>query len=150
MEKKLLFSFILSLTFSLVSCDNSSTHRNPYLREANFTFEVNLNLPLYGSLNTPGNAIYIDNSNVGLRGVIVFNAGFGSFFAWEASCPNHIPNQCSTMIIEGGVTCKCSCEGYTYSLSNGVPLSDPVEDKKLYGLLNYRVDVQGNVLFISN
>lgn len=139
---------ILFFAFIMVSCSNDTSDRNPYLNEQNFTFEINLNLPLYGSLSTPGNAVYVGNNNVGLRGIIVFNSGFGSFFAWEASCPNHTPNSCSTMTIEGGVTAVCSCEDYTYSLSNGVPLTDTTE--KLHSLLNYRVDVNGNILVISN
>lgn len=139
---------LLIFTLFIVSCSKDTSDRNPYLGEQNFTFEINLNLPLYGSLNTPGNALYIGNNNVGLRGVIVFNSGFGTFFAWEASCPNHTPNSCSTMTIEGGVTAVCSCEGYTYSLSNGVPLTDTTE--KLRSLLNYQVDTNGNILVISN
>ena len=139
---------LLFLAFIIASCNKDTSNRNPYLTEQSFKFEINLNLPLYGSLSTPGNAVYVGNNNVGLKGIIVFNSGFGTFFAWEASCPNHAPNSCSTMTIEGGVTAVCSCEDYTYSLSNGVPLTDT--DEKLHSLLNYRVDVNGNILIVSN
>jgi nitrite reductase/ring-hydroxylating ferredoxin subunit len=144
--KKITYA-ILTLIF-ILSCSNDDTsNRNPYLADANFSFDINLNLPLYGSLSTPGSSIYIGNNNVGIKGVFVYNTGSG-YLAWEASCPNHTPSSCSTMVIEGGTTCRCDCEDYLYSLANGSPLSD--SEKKLHCLLFYRVDINGNVLVVSN
>ncbi|UOB16254.1 Rieske (2Fe-2S) protein [Abyssalbus ytuae] len=140
----------LLLIITLISCsDGGSSDRNPYLTEYNFSYEINLNLPLYANLSTSGNSMYISGNNVGIKGIMVINIG-NNFFAWEASCPNHSPNSCSTMKIEGGVTCRCECEDYLYSLANGAPLSESDSGEKLYGLLNYRVDVNGNILYISN
>ncbi len=141
-------SYIVLTIVLILSCsDDSPSNRNPFLIDTNFSFDINLNLPLYGNLGTPGSSIYIGNENVGLRGGFVYNTGSG-FVAWEASCPNHAPSSCSTMTIEGGVTCRCSCEDYLYSLANGAPLSE--SDEKLHGLLFYRVDQNGNVLVVSN
>lgn len=139
---------IIFILIFIISCsDDTPSNRNPFLIESNFSFDINLNLPLYGSLNIPGSSIYISNENVGLKGVFVFNTGSG-YVAWEASCPNHTPNSCSTMTIEGGTACRCSCEDYLYSLANGAPLSE--SDEKLHGLLFYRVDTNGDVLVVSN
>ena len=141
-------SIIILIIALNLSCSNDSpSNRNPFLIDASFSFDINLNLPLYGSLGTPGSSIYIGNENVGLKGVFVYNTGSG-YVAWEASCPNHTPNSCSTMDIEGGATCRCSCEDYLYSLANGAPLSDSTE--KLHGLLFYRVEENGNILVVSN
>lgn len=138
-----------------LGCDNgNSNDRNPYLRETAFTFEVNLNLPLYNSLTTIGNAIYIDNPNVGVRGIFVINAGIGvgnnTFLAWEASCPNHTPNSCSTMALVGGTSCTCSCEDYEYTLFTGQLLTEPQGEERVYGLLNYQTRVNGNIITIFN
>lgn len=138
---------ILTLIFILSCSKNDTSNRNPYLPDADFSFDINLNLPLYGSLSTPGSSIYIGNNNVGIKGVFVFNTG-SSYLAWEASCPNHAPSSCSTMVIEGGTSCRCACEDYLYSLADGSPLVD--SEVKLHGLLFYRVDVNGNVLRVSN
>ncbi|UNY99511.1 hypothetical protein MQE36_04000 [Zhouia spongiae] len=145
--RKIIF---LVVTLFILACSSDSGNRNPYLPEAGFSFEVNLNLPLYGSLATPGNAIYIGNQGVGIRGVFVYNAGFGQFFAWEASCPNHSPSSCSTMSIINGNMCKCSCEDYEYSLVNGTLLSEPPSGGKIHELLIYKVTVQENIITVFN
>ncbi|TRZ46405.1 hypothetical protein [Robertkochia solimangrovi] len=143
--------FLLLLTiFLALSCDNSTSDRNPYLVEPKFSYDINLNLPQYGNLNTPGSAIYIGGTNVGIKGIIVINQGFGNFLAWEASCPNHTPSACSTMKIEGGVNCRCSCDDYLYSLVNGAILSELPEGERAYGLLNYQVTGSGTILRVSN
>ncbi|WP_224485085.1 hypothetical protein [Robertkochia aurantiaca] len=133
-----------------VACDNSDIERNPFLIERSFSYDINLNLPQFGSLSTPGNAIYIGSEGVGIRGVIVFNSGFGNYLAWEASCPNHQPNSCSTMTITDGVFSVCSCDDYRYSLANGALVSELEEEKRVYPLLNYRVTANANILRVFN
>ncbi|MCB0376146.1 MAG: hypothetical protein KDD04_09535 [Sinomicrobium sp.] len=144
--KKIMVVFLPSLLFS---CDNGAADRNPYLPEANFSFSINLNLPLYSGLKTPGNSIYIGNAGVGVRGVFVTNNGT-SFFAWEASCPNHVPSDCSTMTITGGINCRCACENYTYSLFTGAITGEEQPEGQAYSLLNYRTSFSGDVVVVSN
>lgn len=142
--------FAILITFLIFSCDNKNTDRNPYLPEAGFNVEINLNLPLYSSLNIPGNSIYVGNLGAGIRGIFVTNTG-SSFLAWEASCPNHAPNDCSTMVITGGINCQCSCEAYTYSLfTGGLTGEEQPEGQTVYGLLNYRTTFNGDVVVVSN
>ncbi|XLS28821.1 hypothetical protein ACJD0Z_16685 [Flavobacteriaceae bacterium M23B6Z8] len=148
------FLLVLGI-LALLSCDNGgSGDRNPFLREASFTFEINLNLPLYSGLTTIGNAVYINNPNVGTRGIFVINAGAGignnGYLAWEASCPNHNPNSCSTMTLKGGTNCICACEEYEYTLFTGQLLSDPIGEGRVYGLLNYQTRVNGNIITVFN
>ncbi|WP_340067134.1 hypothetical protein [Ascidiimonas aurantiaca] len=150
--KKILWVLGLAI---VLSCDNGGGgDRNPFLREIAFSFEINLNLPLYSGLTTIGNAVYIGNTGVGSRGIFVINAGSGlgnnGYLAWEASCPNHTPNNCSTMTIEGGTNCVCSCEGYEYTLFTGQLLSEPVSEERTFGLLNYQTRVNGNIITVFN
>lgn len=137
------------LLIFLISCDSDSTNRNPFLQEVGFRFDLNLNLPLYSGLNTIGNPVYVGNNGVGTRGAFVIKSGLDTFFAFEASCPNHAPNNCSTMIIDGqNVT--CSCEDYTYSLFTGQQLDRPDDGNRYYDLLFYRATQSGNTITISN
>ncbi|WP_420401092.1 Rieske (2Fe-2S) protein [Flagellimonas sp.] len=137
------------LLFFLISCESDPTNRNPYLQEVNFRFDLNLNLPLYNNLNTIGNPVYVGNNGVGTRGAFVMRTGLDTFFAFEASCPNHTPNSCSTMTIDGqNVT--CSCEDFTYSLFTGQQLNRPDDGTRYYDLLFYRATQSGNVVTISN
>ncbi|RNC92525.1 MAG: hypothetical protein ED555_05435 [Allomuricauda sp.] len=144
---KRVFIFI-TLLFT-VSCSNDGSNRNPFLQEVGFNFELNLNLPLYSNLNTIGNPVYVGNPSVGTRGAFVMRTGPDTFFAFEASCPNHAPNSCSTMTIEGQEV-VCSCEDYRYSLFTGQQLNRPDDGNRYYDLLFYRATQNGNSVFISN
>ncbi|UII74535.1 hypothetical protein LV716_09670 [Flagellimonas sp. HMM57] len=141
------WGFIL-LIFS-VSCNSDSTNRNPFLQEVNFRFELNLNLPLYNDLNNIGNPVYVGNSGVGTRGAFVIKSGLDTYVAFEASCPNHTPNNCSTMTIDGQ-NVVCSCEDYTYNLFTGQQLDRPDDGNRYYDLLFYRATQSGNIVTISN
>ncbi len=141
--------WVLLLALVLLSCSSDSTNRNPYLQEVRFRFELNLNLPLYNNLNTIGNPVYVGNNGVGTRGVFVIKSSLDTFYAFEASCPNHAPNDCSTMAIDGQ-NVVCSCEGYTYNLFTGQQLDRPDDGKRYYDLLFYRATQSGNVVVISN
>ncbi|MDX1362683.1 Rieske (2Fe-2S) protein [Arenibacter latericius] len=139
---------LLLIAFFL-SCDKNNSDRNPYLQEISFRFPINLNLPLYSPLTNTGNAVYVGNTAVGTRGVFVINTGFSNFLAWEASCPNHAPNNCSTMTLNGQ-TVTCSCEGYEYNLFTGQLMNRPNDGKRYHDLLFYQATFSGNTVVISN
>ena len=137
------------LLLLITACSNDGTNRNPYLQEIGFRFEANLNLPKYIPLTNIGSAVLIDNATAGTKGVFVINAGFDQFRAFEASCPNHAPNDCSTMVLNGQIA-TCSCEGYKYSLFTGQLLDKPDDGNRYYDMLEYRASYGGNVVVISN
>ncbi len=141
-------AFFLIMTLLMLACSNDQGDRNPYLAEIGFRFDINLNLPLYSPLTNAGNAVYIGTQGVGVRGVFVINTGF-DYVAFEASCPNHPPNGCSTMKLEGQ-TAICDCEDYQYSLFTGQQLNRPDDGNRYYDMLNYRASKSGNVVVISN
>ncbi len=142
------FWIILILCF-VVACSKDRAARNPYLQEIGFRFDINLNLPLYSPLTNPGNAIYIGSQGVGTRGVFVINTGFNVFRAFEASCPNHAPNSCSTMALDGQ-NALCGCEEFEYSLFTGQQLNRPDDGKRYFDMLEYNATASGNVVRISN
>jgi len=139
----------LILLVLTLSCDSGTTNRNPFLQEVGFRFELNLNLPLYNNLNNIGNPIYVRNDAVGTRGAFVMKTGLDTFFAFEASCPNHAPNTCSTMTIDGQ-NVVCSCEDFTYNLFTGQFLNRPDDGARYYDLLFYRAVQSGSSVIISN
>ena len=139
----------LFLLVFLLSCKTDRTNRNPFLQEIGFRFDINLNLPLYSPLTNTGNVVYINSAEVGTRGVFVINTGFEQYRAFEASCPNHAPNACSTMKFSGQVA-TCECEDYEYSLFTGQQLSPPDDDNRYYDMLEYNTSFSGKVIVISN
>ena len=133
--------FIIPLTFSCEKDEVSSQCR--YLANIGVNYEVNLNLPQYNQLNFISNSVYIPN--IGNGGIIVTNSGTG-YLAWDASDPNRIPTSCSTMTING-LECVSNCpDENSYSLITGQSLGITLE----CGLKAYRVEINGNNLFISN
>jgi len=144
---KRFFAFLL--LFILFSCDSSRTNRNPFLQEIGFRFDINTNLPLYNSLTNIGSAVYIDNPQVGTRGAFVIKSSFDTFRVFEASCPNHEPNNCSTMTLKGNVV-TCSCEDFEYLLFTGQLANRPDDGRRYFDLLEYRATGNGNIVTISN
>ncbi|WP_164721484.1 hypothetical protein [Maribacter sp. MJ134] len=137
------------LVVLIVSCSNEQTNRNPFLQEIGFRFDANLNLPLYSPLTNTGSVVLVQSTGVGTRGVFIVNAGFNQFRAFEASCPNHAPNSCSTMVLDGQVA-TCECEEYQYSLFTGQQLNRPDDGNRYYDMLEYRATFNGNTVSISN
>ncbi len=138
--KSRFFAFIFSSVI-LFSCGKQKTN-NPYLDEVSFRVEINLDLPQYETLNYSGTALYIPRG--GIKGIIVVNTG-SNFLAFEASDPNHYPNDCSRMQVSG-LNAVCSCENNTYSLSNGQPVTSGLS----YGMKPYRVSKNGANLIVYN
>ncbi|MFS4468732.1 hypothetical protein [Maribacter sp. 2210JD10-5] len=144
--KQFLIPFLLLI---VLSCESDRTNRNPFLQEIGFRFDANLNLPLYSPLTNTGSVVLIENNGVGTRGVFVINTGFDQFRAFEASCPNHTPNDCSTMSFNGQVA-TCSCEDYEYSLFTGEQFNRPDDGNRYYNMLEYRAVFSGNIVSITN
>lgn len=143
------FLSLLFWTLLLTACSRDSANRNPYLPEFGFRYEVNMNLPQYSLLTSAGNPVYIGSTGVGIRGVFVMNIGFDQYMAFEASCPNHAPNSCSTLQLTGQ-TVHCDCEDYEYSLFTGQMLNRPDDGDRYYDLLYYRAVRSGNSVIVSN
>lgn len=129
----------------LLSCSTQGIETNPYLPPAPFNYQLNLRLPANNALNFAGGSRFING--IGINGVMVFNLNGNSFLAWEATCPNHTVQSCSSLKIDG-VLAVCSCEDYQYSLATGQLLN--ATTKTPYSLLFYRIDKMGDALLISN
>jgi nitrite reductase/ring-hydroxylating ferredoxin subunit len=147
-------SYLVLLLLVLVfACDTNTTNRNPFLQEFSFRFDINTNLPRYSALTNEGSAIYIGNEQAGTRGIFVIKtlASLNGYRAFEASCPNHVPNNCSTMTLDNSRnSVTCSCEDYNYTLFTGQLLNAPNDGSRFYNMLEYRVNASGNVISITN
>ena len=139
-KRRLLIAVLCVLAFSCSSDDNRIN--NPNINPISFSIILSTNLPEYSQLQFPGNAIYV--ANAGIRGIFVINTG-SSIRAWEATDPNHVPNSCSTMNLDG-VEANCSCEGNTYTLYTGQDTSQELS----YTLIEYQVSQSGNTIIVSN
>ncbi|MGA0443447.1 MAG: hypothetical protein ACO3UL_05230 [Flavobacteriaceae bacterium] len=135
------------LFFTLISCGKKPLERNPFLPEVRFQREIDLSLPLYNGLNFVGESILLNE--IGINGVILFNLNGSTFLAWEATCPNHAPKNCSKLTLKG-VLSECSCEGFKYSLATGILLNPSETLSPPQGLLYYQVQEYNGILRVSN
>ena len=148
MTKK--FDFIRNVLLFLVlilGCSKNPIQRNPYLADIRFQRNLNLSLPLYNQLNFVGGSILIPD--IGIKGVIIFNLSGNTFLAWEATCPNHLPESCSKLDISG-VLAECSCEDFQYSLATGQLLNPNETLNPPRDLLFYQIQNFNGILRISN
>lgn len=141
--------YVIPLLILLLACNSDRSQRNPFLPEINFGFNIDLNLPLYSPLTNPGSPVYVSSGGVGIRGAFVMNTGFDVYRVFEATCPNHSPSGCSTMVIDGQ-NAVCSCEDFEYSLFTGQQLGRPNDGMQYFDMLEYAARLNGNVLTISN
>ena len=82
----------------VLGCKSDPIPRNPYLDNLPpFEFELSLDLPLYDGLRFAGG--YITIEQLGLNGVHLYNLDGSQILAWEASCPNQRPSDCSKTTI---------------------------------------------------
>ena len=131
----------------MLSCGKQPLNRNPYLVDVRFQREFNLSLPLYSGLNFVGGSLLIEDA--GINGIILFNLNGSSYLAWEATCPNHLPENCSKLDIKG-VLAVCNCEDFQYSLATG-QLLNPSEDlDPPQALLFYQVQNYNGILSVTN
>ncbi|MEZ4852913.1 hypothetical protein [Flavobacterium sp.] len=129
---------ILILMGLFVSCSkDSNNNNNPYLPNYRFSSStINLSLPLYTSLQSPGNAIVYSEAGVGIRDrVFILNSGSG-FLAFDACCPNQELSACSIMELVG-IKAVCPCDEVEYSLFSG-----QAPDVQ-YPMKQYRVEMVG-------
>ena len=136
--------FLLTILINILSCSKENYKTNPYLETFPYEKNINLNLPMYDNLRFSGGSILINN--IGIKGVILFNLN-DQIMAWEASCPNQFPSDCSKMEIEG-LQSECKCDGYKYSLATGQILNSISE--KNYPMLSYRTLRNGSSVKIYN
>jgi nitrite reductase/ring-hydroxylating ferredoxin subunit len=131
------------LIASSCSSDNNAGRNNPYIPNYPFSITIDLNLPMYNSLNYPSNGMVITTNAVGANGIIVFNAGSG-FRAYEANCPNQYISSCSRLVVEG-IKAVCPCDELEYSLFTGLPMTEGE-----YPMKPYRIQQNGSSLTIFN
>jgi nitrite reductase/ring-hydroxylating ferredoxin subunit len=139
----------LCLYFSIctfvASCSGNNNNPNcNFLLDVGVNISINLNLPQYSQLNFISNSVYVPDA--GNKGIIVTNTGTG-FVAWDAADPNRVPNDCSTLSIQGVEGVSGCSDANTYSLYTGQPLNNP---DLLCGLKAYRIEQNGNTLVIFN
>lgn len=126
----------------VMACEGGSfNNSNPNIPNYTFNLQINLSLPAYSSLQFASN--HIIASSVGARGVVVFNSGSG-YLAYDLACPNTSFANCLSAMTINGIEAECPCDDTTYNLFSGQSAGEE------YPMKQYRVDVNGSILTVSN
>jgi len=138
---------VIMLGMFIMSCSSSDDKKNdnPYLIDPLVSLNLNLNLPEYNPLKFPGSSVIITNQ--GIKGIIIYNVNNEIYTASELSDPNHLPNDCSSMSIVGIIaSCPCPDDDHEYDIVTGKHRTDG----SLYPIQQYRVERNGDNVFVSN
>lgn len=141
---KIIALLIVLVTFSC-SKNDEKLNRNPYLTNPVVRLDLNLNLPEYNPLRFPGSYIIAPQ---GIKGIVVYCVNESFYLAFDLTDPNHIPNDCSRMEMNGIIaTCPCESDDNEYYITSGQHTTEP--DIK-YPMQQYRAERVGNSVVISN
>ena len=141
--KRFSLIFLFFLTFLSCSSDDE-IRRNPYLPHLNFSIRYDLSLPGNNQLNFPGNKII--DYKYGINGIVIYNLNNDQYLVYELTDPNHVPQSCSALTVNGTeATCGCG-DGNKYTIITG----EQIAGTGGYTLKPYRAVRTGNVLEVSN
>ncbi|WP_397364438.1 hypothetical protein [Olleya sp. R77988] len=140
---------ILFCSVLVLSCQkNDDDNNNNYI--PNIAFDtlnsIDTTLPQYNDLQFPNN--YIVLNGFGYNGIVIYNTGNGTYYAFEITDPNHAPSSCSNLTVDSAIaTCNCE-DGNSYSVAGGgVPFDGTTGQ---YSLKPYFVEVSGSVIRVYN
>ncbi len=138
----------LLILLAMVSCksdDGGVQDNNPYLTDPIVNLNLNLNLPQYDPLKFPGNSLVITQQ--GIKGIVIYNVNNDLYTASELSDPNHIPNSCSRMEVDGIIVrCPCENDDNEYDIVTGQHKTN----NNAYPLQQYRIVRTGDVIQVTN
>jgi len=139
----------LFCTFILSSCNKDDggnvNDNNPFLNPPLVNITLNLNLPEYNPLKFPGNSVFINSR--GIKGLVVYNVNNNLYTVFDLTDPNHLPNSCSRMDVEGVVaTCPCESDNNSYDIVTG----QHQNDSEAFPMQQYRIERTGDIITISN
>lgn len=122
------------ITVALIALATMSCKEEPLNEVPNVYVYFRLNIltdaELF-ALRTQNNAMLITNTMVGQsslgydnNGIIVFNAGGGDFYAFDATCPHDLPKSVATELTSNNVATCPQCNSNYILPSLGVPSLD--------------------------
>jgi hypothetical protein len=142
MSKLRLFFLIILIPIFFFSCETNNPVPETYV---NFVLE--LNSPLFNSLNFPGGSIIVPNEGYKDRGVIVTRTDLESFIAYDATCTYDPEDAWGRVKIDetGVFATDTVCDSKFSLLMDGNVLSGPAS----IPLKIYNVDYNPNLNILT-
>lgn len=132
----------VGLMFQSTSCVEEEPKIVP---DVHVKLKINLYLTQFSHIQVPGNAIMYPNEGFDKKGIVIYRYTIDEFFAFDATCPQHIEKSTAIEIVEDGFdTGKCPHCSTTYSFHNWGQASSG------YPLKRYKTTLSGSFLYITN
>lgn len=110
---------------------SSCKEKNYPIPNVPVNLSINLDLPSYNALNSPGGYAYV---NGGSRGIVVYR-NFDQFVALDRHSTYNSDKECAIVAVDPDNTFELidTCSGSRYSIISGVVIAGPAE----FGLKQY-------------
>lgn len=141
-----------SLSFLLNACDNTGGQSTSSIPKAPVNITIDLNLPSYMHLASPGSYMYLEG---GVTGVILVHDFDDTWYAFERACPYQPLDDCSRIwgdSVELNLRCGKFVDGKFQSCCDskfnfgGMPMQGKARTR----LAQYYVDRSANIVQIIN
>lgn len=121
--------FLLVSVIYFIGCNSNKVYQLPdvYVDEV-----VYINNPSNLKLQSQGGWAYVDGGIKGLEGIILYRNSENEFTAYDRSCPHLEPSECTIMDVSKDIIAECECDGSTFLLATGEPLSGAPTGLKRY------------------
>ena len=119
--------------------------KEDYIPLVNVNEQIDLNLPEFIQLKTPGATMFIEG---GVKGIVVFNSGANNYKAYDRNCSYKPSLECSIIDSVNSSFVLCSCCGSAFLLDqDGTAVNSPA----IIGLRQYEcnLDLNTNILYIT-
>lgn len=124
----------------MLSCSNQNEFiPNVYVNEI-----IDLSIPAYSDLNTPGNSMFIEG---GVEGIIIYRETINSFKVYDRNCSYEPSSTCAQIdsIASGIAYCECCSSAFLIS-NSGEAINSPA----ILSLKKYNWSFNNNMLRIFN
>ena len=135
------YSYLLIIIILICNCSN----QNDYIQEIYVNEFIDLSLPIYSDITTPGNSIFIEG---GVEGIIIYR-GFGQDYkVYDRNCSYEPSLTCSYIDSVNSGIAYCGCCTSAFLISN---TGEPINAPALLPLKEYTWSLNSsNILHIFN
>jgi len=109
----------LIITIIIYSCSS----KNDYIQDVYVNEIVDLSLPIYSDITTPGNSIFVEG---GVEGIIIYHGVGEEYKVYDRNCSYEPSLECSHIDSVNSGIAYCGCCTSAFLISNtGEPINAP-------------------------
>jgi hypothetical protein len=113
------YNYLIIITIIICGCSS----KNDYIQDVYVNELVDLSLPIYSDIMTPGNSIFVDG---GVEGIIIYHGVGEDYKVYDRNCSYEPSLACSHIDSVNSGIAYCGCCTSAFLISNtGEPINAP-------------------------